>query len=209
MSRLNLLAKGKSYTFRSYFEMPYETEDILAEFGFALKVQKLSLPRASLSVDLVNALKSELEETLAIVSLSSETARREILVAPVLTKVTRLSRSQLRIEYPLTVDDQLKGKLDYLVRGELSLLVIEAKNDDLSRGFTQLAVELIALSRFESTQKIVYGAVTVGNVWLFGWLDVKTQQIYKDIAIYRVPADLQDVMEILMGVLTLDQLATA
>ncbi|MEI6441839.1 MAG: hypothetical protein WCO29_01595 [Nostocales cyanobacterium ELA583] len=54
----------------------------------------------------------------------------------------------MKIEYAVNVNNWLKGNLDYLLRSQQSLLVIEAKNDDLSRGFTQFAVELIALQRF-------------------------------------------------------------
>lgn len=204
MSRLNLLEKGKFYTFRSYFEMPYEIDEILAEFGIGFRSQKLSLPRAEVSPDIVESLKVRLESDLEVVLLSSETARREILVAPVLTQIARLSESKLRIEYALIVDDYLKGKVDYLVRGKQSVLVIEAKNDDLTRGFTQLAVELIALSRVEVNQKILYGAVTIGNAWLFGRFDVAKQQITQDLSLYPVPEDLNDVMEILMGLLKAD-----
>jgi len=57
--------------------------------------------------------------------------------------------------------------LDYLLRSQKNLLVIEAKNDDLTRGFTQLAVELIALAEVEENN-ILYGAVTIGDVWRFG-----------------------------------------
>lgn len=209
MSRLNLLAEGKSYTFRSYFEMPYEIDEILSEFKVSFSAQELSWPRTKVAQSIVDPLKSDLKSDLKIVLLSSETARREILVAPVLTRIARLSGSQLRIEYFLTVDEQLKGKLDYLIRGERSLLVIEAKNDDLTRGFTQLAVELIALSRVETMQKMLYGAVTIGNAWVFGVFDAEQQRITQDTSLYRVPEDLQDVMEILMGMLTADQLAAA
>ena len=209
MSRLNLLEAGKSYTFRSYFEMPYEIDEILAEFGVSFSTQKLSLPRSQVPSSIVNPLKADLESNLQIVLLSSETARREILVAPVLTRITRLSGSQLRIEYLLAVNEQLKGKLDYLIRGERSLLVIEAKNDDLARGFTQLAVELIALSRVETSQKTLYGAVTIGNAWVFGLFDVERQRVMQDTSLYSIPEGLQDVMEILMGMLTADQLTTA
>jgi hypothetical protein len=203
-SRLNLLEAGKSYTFRSFFEMPYEVDDILSEFGVSYSAQKLTLPQAEAPSAVVEPLKAELEDRLQLVLLSSETARREMLVAPVLVRVARLSKSQLRIEYPLIVNDQLKGKLDYLVKGNQSLLVIEAKNDDLTRGFTQLAVELIALSRVEATQKILYGAVTIGNTWLFGRLDVAAQQVVQDISLYRVPEDLHTVMAILIGILSVD-----
>ncbi|NET61595.1 MAG: hypothetical protein F6K47_37385 [Symploca sp. SIO2E6] len=52
----------------------------------------------------------------------------------------------------------LKGTLDYYFP---DLLVIEAKRDNLDHGFTQLAVELIALDQWiNSESPILYGAVT-------------------------------------------------
>lgn len=209
MARPDLLKEGDSYTFRSYFEMPYETDEILSAFDVSLVSKKLSLPRTEVPNETVESLKTRLEALLGVVELASETARREIMVSPVLTQVVLWSGSRLRIEYPLVINEQLKGKLDYLVEGSHRLLVIEAKNDDLSRGFTQLCVELIALSRRESTQSLLYGAVTIGNIWLFGWLDASAQTVYRDTSLYSVPNDLQDVMEILMGILSADQLATA
>lgn len=47
--------------------------------------------------------------------------------------------------------------------------MVEAKQADMTRGFTQLAVELIALDRWvESNDLILYGAVTTGDIWQFG-----------------------------------------
>lgn len=209
MPRLNLFDKGKSYTFRSYFEMAYQPDEILAEFDVKLILEELVLPRTPVDSAVVEPLRSDLIKRIKRVQLSSEMARREVLVAPILFDVIELADAQLRIEYLLFVDDQLKGKLDYLLEGKQSLLVIEAKNDDLTRGFTQLAVEMIALSRRDSAQKMLYGAVTIGDVWLFGAFDVGQQQIRQDIFRYRVPQDLQDVLEILTGILTTDQLETA
>ncbi|MEO0456489.1 MAG: hypothetical protein AAF152_07885 [Cyanobacteria bacterium P01_A01_bin.114] len=202
MSRPKILQEGQSYTFRSYFEMPYETDDILAEFGYSLSTQRLQLPTSSHLVSRLADFKAQLEASLQLVRLSSETARREILVAPILLEVARICHSQLRIEYPLTVNEQLKGKLDYLLRGPRNLLVIEAKNDDLSRGFTQLAVELIALSKFED-QSLLYGAVTLGNIWLFGQLNAPDKMITQDLTLYRAPDDLETLMAILVGIIGL------
>ncbi|MEO0532901.1 MAG: hypothetical protein AAF215_03440 [Cyanobacteria bacterium P01_A01_bin.123] len=36
MPRSTILQPDQSYTFRSYYEMPYEPEDILAELGYRL-----------------------------------------------------------------------------------------------------------------------------------------------------------------------------
>lgn len=35
MPKTKILQEGQSYTFRSYFEMPYEADEILAEFGYS------------------------------------------------------------------------------------------------------------------------------------------------------------------------------
>ncbi len=80
------------------------------------------------------------------------------------------------------------------------MLVIEAKNDDLIRGFTQLAVELIALSYIEE-QNVFYGAVTMGDVWRFGKLDRNSQQITQDINLFKIPDDLDSLVRSLMGIL--------
>lgn len=49
-----------------------------------------------------------------MISLSSETARRETLVAPILLEIISICQCQLKIEYPLRVNERLKGTLDYL-----------------------------------------------------------------------------------------------
>jgi hypothetical protein len=199
MPKLKILQEGQSYTFRSYFEMPYETDEILAEFGHAFVSRRLQLPLASRQSDRLPYLRQYLEEILPLVRLSSETARRETLVAPVLFEVARFCQCQIRIEYPLTVNNWLKGSLDYLLRRDNSLLVVEAKNDDLSRGFTQLAVELIALTQVES-HAVWYGAVTIGDVWRFGTLETDRNLITQDITLYRVPDDLEQLARILIGI---------
>jgi len=199
MSKTRILQEGQSYTFRSYFEMPYEAEEILAEFDYTLVRSRLVLPASDRAFQGLPELKQRLEDALLLVSLSSEAARREALVFPVLLEVARFCKCQIRIEYPLSVNNWLKGNLDYLLRREHSLLVVEAKNDDLSRGFTQLAVELIALAQAEE-KEVLYGAVTIGNVWSFGTLDVKELKIKQDITLYRVPDDLEQLTHILMGI---------
>jgi len=171
-----ILQEGQSYTFRSYFEMPYEADEILAEFGYTLTRYRLPLPVTTLQLDRLPELRQRLEETLLLISLSNEAARREALVFPVLLEVARFCQCQIRIEYPLNVNNWLKGNLDYLLYLEIKLLVIEAKNDELSRGFTQLAVELIALAQSEE-QNVLYGAVTIGEAWRFGRLDATEKTI--------------------------------
>ncbi|MBC6473622.1 MAG: hypothetical protein GDA48_13050 [Hormoscilla sp. GM102CHS1] len=202
MSRPKILQENQSYSFRSYFELPYDTDDILAELGYRFQVQRLSLPRSEIELPRLNDIKQLLEEILPFVSLSSETARRELLVAPLIMEIVRLCHCQLRIEYPVNVSSWLKGDLDYLLRSSRqTVTVIEAKRDDLTRGFTQLAVEMIALAQMED-QEILYGAVTIGEIWRFGFLDSHSQTITQDLSLYNVPDRLSDIMSIILGILT-------
>jgi hypothetical protein len=182
--------------------MAYEPEDILAEFGYTLNRSILSLPQSAADLDRLDNLKTRIQESLPYISLTSEAARRELLIAPLLLDVVHYTRAQLRIEYPLTVTEQLKGSLDYYLYSVGKLLVIEAKNADLAKGFTQLAVELIALDKWiDSEQPILQGAVSTGDIWQFGVLHREQKQIQQGFTLYRVPDDLESLIRILIKIL--------
>jgi hypothetical protein len=202
MAKPTILQPGQSYTFRQYFEMTYEPEDILAEFGYTLKRSLLNLPQSTTELDRLDHLKNRIQESLPYISLTSEAARRELLIAPILLDVVHYTHAQLRIEYPLTVTEQLKGSLDYYLYSVGKLLVVEAKNADLAKGFTQLAVELIALDRWvDSEQDILEGAVSTGDIWQFSVLHRQQKQIVQGLTLYRVPDDLESLMRSLVKTL--------
>ena len=200
MAKRKILEEGRDYTFRSYFELAYEPDEILAEFDYQLIKEELLLPYFSKKVEGIAELKTKTKRLLHFISLSNETARRETLVSPLLLELVLYCECKMRIEYPLRVSNILKGNLDYLLQLKNQFLVIEAKNDDLTRGFTQLAVELIALSQVEE-QDIYYGAVTIGDVWRFGKLDRIQQIITQDINLFKVPDDLDDLAKVIVGIL--------
>lgn len=202
MSKASILEPGKSYTFRNYFEMAYEPDDILAEFGVSLQRSALTLPRSDIELSQFSDLKSSIQRRLPYVSLTSEAARREVLIAPVVLALIDYTQAQLRIEYAINISEQLKGSLDYYLQTQHNLLVIEAKNADLARGFTQLAVELIAIDQWiESNDPILYGAVSTGDIWQFGLFNRNERRIEQDLNLYRVPADLEELFRILIAIL--------
>jgi hypothetical protein len=201
MSKLKILQENANYSFRSYFELPNDPDEVLAEFGYTLKQARLQLPQTSRALEGLLELQESLEAIIPYVQLTSETAKREILVAPILTRVAIICQQVLRIEYSLKVNNFLQGTLDYLIRSNHSLIVIEAKRDDLTRGFTQLATEMIALAMTEDSPTIIYGAVTIGNLWIFGLLDSSTFTIIQDITSYAIPDDLGALIKILVGIL--------
>ncbi|MBE9070427.1 hypothetical protein IQ260_27670 [Leptolyngbya cf. ectocarpi LEGE 11479] len=195
-----LLDKDASYTFRSYFELSHDTDEILAEFGYSYRQARLNLPKTQRPLADIDQLKTQIEATLPYVQLTSEIAKREVLVAPVLTRVATICHQILRFEYPLKVNNWLQGSLDYLIRAQHQIVVVEAKRDDLTRGFTQLAVEMIALSMLDDAPRTIYGAVTMGNFWIFGVLDSDVKQITQDIGGYQVPDDVENLIRVLVSI---------
>jgi hypothetical protein len=205
MTKRKILQEGQSYTFRSYFEFTYDPEEILAELGYSLRKRAISLPKTVNTLNKLSELKQKITSFLPLISLNNETARRETLVSPFLLEIITYCQCQLKIEYAINVNDWLKGNLDYLLRGSQNIVIIEAKNDDLTRGFTQLAVELIALSEIEETQSIFYGIVTTGEIWRFGKLDHQQKEITQDLTLFRVPDDLEELGQILVGILQIKE----
>lgn len=201
MTRAPILDPAESYTFSKYAELPFDTADILAEFGVSLTNIALELPQ-QLSIDPV-PLTIELQENLTLVDPTSEIARREALIFPVLRTVCKFIQAPLKIEYPVRVSSQLRGNFDYFLPTAQNLVVIEAKNADLAKGFTQLAVELIALDQWtDAIMPILYGAVTTGDTWKFGLFKRETKEVQKDINTYAVPTDLPRILAILLGITT-------
>ena len=82
------------------------------------------------------------------------------------------------------------------------MLVVEAKQSDLGRGFTQLAVELIALDQWTQSQTpLLYGAVTTGEDWRFGIYHRQEKRISQDLKLYRVPEELEELLRVLVGII--------
>jgi hypothetical protein len=191
-----------AYTFADYFKLNHDIDEILDYFGYGFQKQRYTLPRSNLQLQRLEDLLWRWEEGLLYIGLTSETARREFLIAPVLLEVVRYTQAKLRVEYPLFVNEQLKGTLDYLLQSQQHCIIIEAKSADLERGFTQLAVELLALEqRIDSTLNCLYGAVSTGTFWQFGILDREKKLIIQDFHFFRVPEDVEDVLRILIGIL--------
>jgi hypothetical protein len=203
MSRPAILDREQIYTFSKYFELNADPEEIFAELGVQLESQSLELPKMRQLPDFLTMLDARIRRGLQLIDLTTEVARREILISPILFEVCSLTNQKIKIEYAINVSNWLRGNLDYLIPSEHQLLVIEAKQADLSRGFVQLGAELIALDQWtNSSMPIVYGAVTTGDVWKFGYLDRSRKILYRDINVYAVPENLSLLVSILLGIIT-------
>ena len=198
-----ILDVNQSYTFSQIFELKIEPDDLAAEFGYTFQRTRLNLPQYVGDLSRLEDLRSRLEAVMPYVSLTNETSRREVLVSQVILEVVQQTKAQLKIEYPIKVTEQLKGILDYLLKSQTELLVIEAKREDLDYGFTQLVAEIIALDQWDRSpaQPQLIGAVTTGQIWRFGLLDRATKHIEQGLDLYRIPDDLDIVVRILIQAL--------
>ena len=202
-----ILQAGVPQSFSQYFEMPFTIEDILAEFDVTLERGAIALPETSRALD-VAGLEREVWRNGNRIELVNEMARREALISPILFEVAELANRRINVELlqqqPRALPaagEHLRGTVDYFLPSH-NLLVIGAKQSDLVRGFTQLAVEMVALDLWtRSETPLLYGIVTTGEEWRFGTLDRSARVVFQDPRRLRVPEELEALVRVLVGIL--------
>lgn len=206
-----IINPNEPYTFRRYFDLKIDPIDLAQYFEYDYQKQRLTLPQAHVPFDAAQ-ITERIERTLPQILSSNEQTKREMLVSPIVRSILEHTSVQIRIEYPLKVTEQLQGVVDYLLSvNHLSqLVVIEAKNDDLDYGFTQLLAEMIALDQWERSpsvdaQPTLLGAVTTGSVWQFATLDRRAKRLVQGVNSFRVPEELDTVIGALLYPLTQPQ----
>lgn len=133
------------------------------------------------------------DEVSLALSISTEKARSEFIIAPILSEVRRMAgrRIGLLSGVDFTVDPAqgLMGVCDFVITRSSQelfieapvLMLVEAQNEDMKRGYAQCIAEMIAAQTFNAregseTDK-VYGAVTIGERWKFLELEGTTARI--------------------------------
>ena len=107
-----IFKEGKKYTFSDYFEMNHPTEEIVQAFGYSLALEDIQFPRAQVvEAQRVNQLREAYYAILPKITMTSEMAKREVMIGPLLQEVIRVLDAKLNIEYPLELDDKLSGIL--------------------------------------------------------------------------------------------------
>ena len=125
--------------------------------------------------------------------VSTEKARSEFLIAPILAELWLLNDQQIGVlsgvEFDVDESQGLNGFCDYIITRSPELLfvrapilmMVEAKNEDMKKGYAQCIAEMIAAQRFNaqessSTEK-THGVVTIGEKWKFMELEGVTVRI--------------------------------
>ncbi|MDX2100848.1 MAG: hypothetical protein SFW36_23970 [Leptolyngbyaceae cyanobacterium bins.59] len=146
-------------------------------------------------------LQETLSESLELaVAISTEKARSELLVTPILLEVRRLCRNQIGffsgVDFTIDSSRGLNGACDYLLTAnpEQSLVtapvvtLVEAKNDLLKNGLGQCAAQMYAAWLFNeregTPQTAIYGAVSTGTNWKF--LKFQDNQVQIDLSEYYI-----------------------
>ena len=190
-SLLNQFLDPKSrYTFSDYFDLSLASRDIARGFGYSLDQSDdlLLLFRTEKESDLI-WLQRTLEVNQRRNPLENEMSRRAAIVSPILTEVCEIADLKLDTEYTISVSPHLVGIVDYQIEAEVSLLIVEAKQSDLVRGFKQLIPELIALHYWSQKDcALLFGCVTDGERWQFALLDRASRVIWQDRRIYLLNA---------------------
>ena len=116
-------------------------------------------------------------------AIGTEKARSEFLIAPVLAEIRFALEDQISlfsgIELNAAPEQGLNGVCDFLLSRSAQqlfltrpiIVVVEAKNENLSNGFGQCIAEMVGARIFneakQNTEPAVFGVVTTGTVWRF------------------------------------------
>ena len=140
--------------------------------------------------------------------VSTEKARSEFLVAPILVELKQQNLDKLTVfsgyQFDIDKDRGLKGFCDYLISKKSNAVFIESpvvalvevkKDQDLIEAAPQCIAEMYAATIFNQKNKtpipVIFGVITTGYEWLF--LKLENQEVIIDTTRYNI-ADLEDLL---------------
>ena len=192
----------KSYSQYKYKDIP----------NLGLDLKRRAFIKNFTPVEASDFLKMTLEIN-AQQSLTTEKAKSEFIIAPVLYEIARRNLDKVSFfsghNFDVDKDLGLKGFCDFLftkspespVIKDPVFCIVEAKNDNLEKGIPQCIAEMYAAKMFNQRQNnpvsVIHGCVTTGYQWLFLVLDDQT--VFQDTLIYTL-SDLSNILGILQNI---------
>lgn len=110
-----------SLSFSDYFKLNFYPEEIFNYFGYSFEMKLLDFAKSVGDLAGIDALEKRLVNSLPYITFDNEMARREFLIAPVLMDLIDYTKSSLKVAYALTVNNQLKGELDYFIESNIKV----------------------------------------------------------------------------------------
>ncbi len=189
----------------------FTLSEIRERFGLTLR-EADDLFSEVTPVEITPWLREALDQFAPIaLALSTEKARSEMIIAPVLLEIRRRFSEEVSlfsgIEFNVDSSRGLVGFCDFMFSLSSThfsleapvIAVVEAKNENLKGGFGQCAAEMVA-SRIFNQEKDnfsgdIYGIVTTGSTWKF--LALRGDTIWVDLKEYYL-----DQVETIVGILS-------
>jgi hypothetical protein len=168
---------------------------------FGLTEKPVTLFDKLTNIQASNWLKETLETSLKLaLSSSSEKARSEFIVAPILLEIEKRNKDEFSIfsGERLNVDEDkgLKGECDFILsKGPISSTIqapvfslVEAKRNDIKEGLGQCIAQMVGAKIFNQNEEnqihIIYGCVTTGEDWQF--MKIEENIIFMDTNRYYI-----------------------
>jgi hypothetical protein len=171
------------------------------------------------SLDTSEHLKETLRYNVSLaISIHTEKARSELIIAPVLVEVIKRLNHQVSLfsGIELNVDKSrgLNGVCDYLISLSPEQLyldvpvitIVEAKNDNIKAGLGQCISEMLAVKLFNESKghqiSNIYGMVTTGSLWNF--LKLSNTTVWVDNEEYHI-SNVSKILGILIWMINSNQ----
>jgi hypothetical protein len=151
-------------------------------------------------VDISDHLKLTLAENIPLaLAIATEKARSELIIAPILVELRKLKDHKVSlfsgVDFNVDQTKGLNGVCDFIISKSAEqltitapvVMLVEAKNEDMKRGYGQCIAEMLAARQFNLKENIVqniYGVVTTGNNWRF--LQLAQNIVYIDSMEYYI-----------------------
>ncbi len=196
--------------------------EVLTRFQLSLQEQ-LDLFAAVPPLTPSGVLQTVLNENIPLaLAIHTEKARSELIIAPMLVEVRRLTNRQISlfsgVDFTVDPAQGLNGVCDFIVSLSAEQLLIrapvltlsEAKNENIKGGYAQCIAAMIAAQLFNARAgnniSAVYGVVTTGSIWRF--LKVSGAEVVIDLPEYYLD-QVGKILAILLNAVQTSQLISA
>ncbi len=189
----------------------FTLQKVRKQFGLAIESNQDLFTRVSQPIPLAQEFTAYLNYSVPLaLSINTEKARSEMVIAPMLVQLKRLLNDQISlfsgVEFAVDPAQDLVGFCDFIVSlsqqqlyiSAPALIIFEAKNENIKGGLGQCLAAMVAARLFNERDgqplPQIYGAVTTGNQWKF--LCLRDQTAYVDRRDYYI-----DQLDCIMGIL--------
>lgn len=168
----------------------FTLDDVEDKLGITVKVES-NVFSAIEPIEIPELLAEILHNNIPLaLSISTEKARSELIVAPFLVEVRKEMNQQISLfsgtEFNVDFERGLNGVCDFLISQSPQQLkidapiiaLVEAKNDNLKSGLAQCIAEMAAAQVFNYRERNpiqrIFGVITTGSLWNFIYLEENT-----------------------------------